>query len=613
MGSTLEHGIYLPSEGEKNCYQGLASNWNKVDGALGDVAELKQLIENKFTKEIVTELPTEDINPYCIYMILKTDPETNNIYDEWVYINNAWEYLGNTQVDMTQYYTKQEVNELPAVASGVTSTKVGNYDTHIADTNIHVTANDKTKWNTVALIKQLRLVNTQVGSATTIAFADIDDTNGIKVGDKCMDLDAKMFEITAVDTANQTVTVGTALIDLALDANVVHTSGDESISGDKVFNNRLIKNIDVVMGISPSSTKYSTIDIADNNKASLAQFMCGVYNNGQTYGRLFIQNKTASDGTGLSPTGTLIGCGFNISLPADSTSDGRGSITPRGNKTTDFGLVSYQWRRIWCEQLFLNGTQLDPSAFALDNAVVHLSGGETIGGEKTFTSVIKGYNSDSTQNTVSIDLRTSKVARGSTSDGTENFGIGFRDKANVALASISCIKRSTGGISEYHTIYSTDSDNNVLSESLSFNLGKDGTCTFRAETNNKIILGTSSNRWRDVQTNQINGLTPSSLGMPNVNSFVDISGYFTNTGTGEINTYPVTANGWIYLRLSNISGCQAEVYDSSNNRLYATSISGSIEQIMIPVVSGVTFKTQWATGSAVTVNIARFIPCQGNI
>lgn len=235
MGTTLEHGVYLPDEGERNCYQGLAGNWNKVDGALGDVAELKQLIESKFTKEIVTELPTEDINPYCIYMILKTDPETDNIYDEWVYINNNWEYLGNTKVDMTQYYTKQEVNQLPAVASGVTATKVGNYDAHIANGDIHVTASDKAKWNTVALIKQLRLVNTQVGSATTIAFANIDDTNGIKVGDKCMDLDAKMFEITAVDTTNQTVTVGSALIDIALDPNVVHNSGAETISGIKSF------------------------------------------------------------------------------------------------------------------------------------------------------------------------------------------------------------------------------------------------------------------------------------------------------------------------------------------------------------------------------------------
>ena len=37
--------------------------------------------------------------------------------------------------------------EIAAIDSGVTSTKVGNYDTHIADTTIHVTSTDKTTWN----------------------------------------------------------------------------------------------------------------------------------------------------------------------------------------------------------------------------------------------------------------------------------------------------------------------------------------------------------------------------------------------------------------------------------------------------------------------------------
>lgn len=37
--------------------------------------------------------------------------------------------------------------EIAAIDSGVNATKVGNYDTHIADTTIHVTAADKTAWN----------------------------------------------------------------------------------------------------------------------------------------------------------------------------------------------------------------------------------------------------------------------------------------------------------------------------------------------------------------------------------------------------------------------------------------------------------------------------------
>ena len=39
MGQTLTHGIYLPDEGERNCYNGLAGNWTILDGAVGTVAE----------------------------------------------------------------------------------------------------------------------------------------------------------------------------------------------------------------------------------------------------------------------------------------------------------------------------------------------------------------------------------------------------------------------------------------------------------------------------------------------------------------------------------------------------------------------------------------------
>lgn len=35
MGTILQHGIFLPAEGERNCYTGLASNWTILDGVIG--------------------------------------------------------------------------------------------------------------------------------------------------------------------------------------------------------------------------------------------------------------------------------------------------------------------------------------------------------------------------------------------------------------------------------------------------------------------------------------------------------------------------------------------------------------------------------------------------
>ena len=55
-----------------------------------------------------------------------------------------------TASDKTTWNSKQNAlstAQMNAVNSGVTSTKVGNYDTHIADSTIHVTSTDKTNWD----------------------------------------------------------------------------------------------------------------------------------------------------------------------------------------------------------------------------------------------------------------------------------------------------------------------------------------------------------------------------------------------------------------------------------------------------------------------------------
>lgn len=47
MGQTLTHGIYLPDKGERNCYNGLAANWQLLDGAVGTVAEHTSALAGK--------------------------------------------------------------------------------------------------------------------------------------------------------------------------------------------------------------------------------------------------------------------------------------------------------------------------------------------------------------------------------------------------------------------------------------------------------------------------------------------------------------------------------------------------------------------------------------
>ena len=50
---------------------------------------------------IVETLPTENIDTNTIYLVLKTEAYLNDYYDEYMYINERWELIGNTRVDLT--------------------------------------------------------------------------------------------------------------------------------------------------------------------------------------------------------------------------------------------------------------------------------------------------------------------------------------------------------------------------------------------------------------------------------------------------------------------------------------------------------------------------------
>ena len=110
MGTTLENGVYLPSEGERNCYAGLKTNWEILDQKVADVTALQQAVAGALHRQIVASLPITDIDPNTIYMILSGTSATENVYNEFMYVNNAWELIGTSATDLTNYYTKAEVD-----------------------------------------------------------------------------------------------------------------------------------------------------------------------------------------------------------------------------------------------------------------------------------------------------------------------------------------------------------------------------------------------------------------------------------------------------------------------------------------------------------------------
>lgn len=60
--------------------------------------------------EIVQTLPSTG-STSTIYLVPKT-ASTNDNYDEYIYVSNSWEHIGSTEVDLSNYYTKTQVDNL---------------------------------------------------------------------------------------------------------------------------------------------------------------------------------------------------------------------------------------------------------------------------------------------------------------------------------------------------------------------------------------------------------------------------------------------------------------------------------------------------------------------
>lgn len=113
------------------------------DGVLtGEIGTLKTSLANVYTKtetdsaiataiaevghlsrEIVETLP-ENANDNVIYMVRREGGTGQDVYNEYMYINGAWEIIGDTSVDLTGYAKTEDIL-VKSVSSDFTVTEVG--------------------------------------------------------------------------------------------------------------------------------------------------------------------------------------------------------------------------------------------------------------------------------------------------------------------------------------------------------------------------------------------------------------------------------------------------------------------------------------------------------
>ena len=132
----------------KNTVDNLTHYYNKADTYTK--TEINGLISNiqKLTSQIVDQLPTENIDSSVIYLIKIGD---TSAYMQHMYINGAWAELGSTQVDLSDYYKKTEIDtkladkanktELPTVPTLISAfTNDKGYMTEFTETDPTVPA-----------------------------------------------------------------------------------------------------------------------------------------------------------------------------------------------------------------------------------------------------------------------------------------------------------------------------------------------------------------------------------------------------------------------------------------------------------------------------------------
>lgn len=56
--------------------------------------------------QVVNVLPTENISTSTIYLVPSQNPASENVYDEYIYINGDWEHIGSTTIDLSSKLDK---------------------------------------------------------------------------------------------------------------------------------------------------------------------------------------------------------------------------------------------------------------------------------------------------------------------------------------------------------------------------------------------------------------------------------------------------------------------------------------------------------------------------
>ena len=639
-----------------------------------DIIALQTAVSGALKREIVQTLPTEDISTTTIYMIRNSESSGTNIYDEYMYINSQWELIGTSATDFSNYYTKNETDNL--LSGKVDNSTLGSYYTKTESDNLlsakanqtdltslsgRVTQNetDITALQTAvsgALKREIvQSLPTQDISTTTIYMIRNTTTSGDNIYDEYMYINNlwELIGTSATDFSNYytKTEIDTLLSGKAKDSDVVHKSGNEIISGTKTFSDTI-----VLQGTTTPTVK--TISNIIQNSTSGNETISRVVRDKTDEHNVFSESVNKFSGkkvdyrldvTAINNDTELTA---GVRLIADPSNNAK-YFSSNGNNTVFLGISDNKWRGVYATNYYYGSNNVEFS-----DKFVTTDTNQTISGNKTFgngTLIVNNNMGSNVHGEIKLNgSRPGYIVADNSSDGVfnnNNCGVSillqdsnkslhiggykvdsngrvFADNTNKnpVLSITSNLVKTSVLVPENDTVnpvfrilselnYANGNPSKTLDVRFIQYDNASGSNAIYSNDDGKTSLGASSKKWSDVLTYKVNGVEPSSLSLPDgtLSNQIDIRSYFANTGTGDTNSYTASANGWIYLRLGDISSCQATVLDANNNRMWGQSVTGSVEQLTIPILKGQTLTTQWVTTLSVNVATARFIPCLGNI
>ena len=114
----VKYKRYIQQNGEKV----LTSLWTHADSVEVDsdttltecIADMNDRISEipRFDIQVVDELPTEDISTTTVYLVRNQEQSGTNLYAEYIYVDDEWEFLGSADISLDDYYTKVQTDAL---------------------------------------------------------------------------------------------------------------------------------------------------------------------------------------------------------------------------------------------------------------------------------------------------------------------------------------------------------------------------------------------------------------------------------------------------------------------------------------------------------------------